>query len=1041
MPPQKTDRRRDIDVMKRMCKIPVYLLTIFVMLSSVNPCAADETEQFSILSYEVTTNSGVHVTSVFEGMDGLKISATIRNDTDSNSDAVLFFAIFDTNDCLKILKVGSVKNDIPSKISKRMTASASQAELQNVKNGDRLAVFLWGNFADMIPLTKPITGHTTTENINDYLYNYSISDFVGANYLAGDASAIGSVRWGRDHIDWGSVMPSSGVFDNNYLIERGEYILEAKRHGVTVLPMLGYTAEWAANRSGYEYVYNNIRYVFGPVVSESGSYLTRQENRIRANGNSQSGYPRNVALSSWNTPFEKIYVEDWKAYIRKVVETYSAEPYNIEYFQVWNEAHPDRSTAFYHGGWEQYMPDVHIAAAEIIQELGCKVVYGGYPGGNNLHPDQLVGALSEYDAWQYTDVFSLHYHDPWDLDKFYYEALKRGYNAPEVWQTEIGWTSHNGFVMENYLSTFYHFLDRRSDNPNQFKQIYFAWYGSQGYDDGHLKALLNPEGITPHGKSMKTLMQALDGDNVSRNTGISTDNNMAFNVGVAQKINPGAGNSLTGFCVDGKRAVAGIVAKGANASQNLSVTQGMKVTFEGIFDPKTVKIMDNFGENQRNLIWNDMGGGKIEVTVPNDYPSSYLYIVVSADAVILPTNNIKNYELGATEEDGLSIIAPGRWSYLNKNHLPLQKGTGEGQFASNDWALDRSYNGDRRWRLSTEGSVHTDDEILAFNYTIDKWQAKQDLNINIKFTPNDMSEKNIRVYKTSDTDLHEVGAERQLLWSYSGIITDWNSPTVEFDIDIPAEELYEGNDIYFEIYSSGDSYWWTPAWLDATVSVAEFKEAENEGYSSNNIIDFSTDANYLDGDRWAYMSHWDFNIDLNEPIWDSNKTPAILPYGLMRRVGSNWQAGLPPDPGSDIRVNPSGYMQGRGPDIYGGRPIIWSYTIGENTAGKDLIIEGVVTGAATTDMHIFKSNDEIVYGTDSKTAIVFLPKDASGRPLINANHENIYFGSYPGIANRNKGAFRVAIPAEEAIAGNDILFWFTFNAWGENYFDVTITAQ
>jgi hypothetical protein len=117
------------------------------------------------------------------------------------------------------------------------------------------------------------------------------------------------------------------------------------------------------------------------------------------------------------------------------------------------------------------------------------------------------------------------------------------------------------------------------------------------------------------------------------------------------------------------------------------------------------------------------------------------------------------------------------------------------------------------------------------------------------------------------------------------------------------------------------------------------------------------------------------------------------------------------------------------------RPLIWTYTIGNLTAGKELVIEGTVTGDGGTDMHIFKSTDTVVSHTDGRQAVVF-PLD---RP---AGDPSIMWGTYPKIASVDGGRFRVVIPAENTVAGNDILFWFTFNATGyiANMLDVTITA-
>ena len=75
----------------------------------------------------------------------------------------------------------------------------------------------------------------------------------------------------------------------------------------------------------------------------------------------------------------------------------------------------------------------------------------------------------------------------------------------------------------------------------------------------------------------------------------------------------------------------------------------------------------------------------------------------------------------------------------------------------------------------------------------------------------------MEIYKTTDTDLYNVGSGRQLLKSYE--LNNTLSVT-SIDITIPASEVLPGNDIYFEVGSSTQSRT-ISADLNVSISVGE----------------------------------------------------------------------------------------------------------------------------------------------------------------------------------------------------------------------------
>ena len=205
-----------------------------------------------------------------------------------------------------------------------------------------------------------------------------------------------------------------------------------------------------------------------------------------------------------------------------------------------------------------------------------------------------------------------------------------------------------------------------------------------------------------------------------------------------------------------------------------------------------------------------------------------------------------------------------------------------------------------------------------------------------------------------------------------------------------------------------------------------------KSYSTNNVTDYNDTFNgEVRGDNWSYLTHYDYNLNLSAPIWDSAKNSA--PHGLAEKGGDNWYSD-PNGQGHSWYLSPDGTVLGQ-TSGFGGRPIIYAYTIGTITAGKDLTITGTLTAAtvdsAQTDMYVFKTRaaeDTVVYG-DGRQAVRF-PQS------MPANNPNILRGSYKG----DHGSFEIKIPAAEARRGNDILFWFEFRTVSENKLNVTITA-
>ncbi|OWA73336.1 glycoside hydrolase family 39, partial [Klebsiella pneumoniae] len=74
--------------------------------------------------------------------------------------------------------------------------------------------------------------------------------------------------------------------------------------------------------------------------------------------------------------------KDWTDFISAVVNRYSRAPYNIKYYQIWNE--PTKKAGFWKGSNEQFIDSIYIPAAKIIKKHGGKVVFGGWPISNSM---------------------------------------------------------------------------------------------------------------------------------------------------------------------------------------------------------------------------------------------------------------------------------------------------------------------------------------------------------------------------------------------------------------------------------------------------------------------------------------------------------------------------------------------------------------------------------------------------------------------------------------------------------------------------------
>jgi hypothetical protein len=321
-----------------------------------------------------------------------------------------------------------------------------------------------------------------------------ITDLIGSNGWPGSASDIQmwramGISWGRDSVGPGQpdrpeeamrIDRTGSAFDGDL----PSVLIRNDRNGIGSLLILGYTPTWNASVPG----------------------------------------------DSNSAPVD---VDAWTRYVDAVVRKYSAPPYNLRYFQIWNEAAGKLSgglpqATFWHGpnfskdekrskpyerAMQDYVERIHIPAARIIRRYRAYVVYGGWP-------DQ--GGLSNFRQWleyrspvlkermlDWVDYIDTHYLTVSDLDPLYQQYVRNG-PARGLWQTEIG----DAYMKDPHYLPRYFFdlavwaLDRNWDDPNKYLSMVYHW---DGYEPFRLTHRGSPRTYNVSGQSLVVLCKTVGG--------------------------------------------------------------------------------------------------------------------------------------------------------------------------------------------------------------------------------------------------------------------------------------------------------------------------------------------------------------------------------------------------------------------------------------------------------------------------------------------------------------------------------------------------
>jgi len=168
-------------------------------------------------------------------------------------------------------------------------------------------------------------------------------------------------------------------------------------------------------------------------------------------------------------------VSDWTDFVQAAVTRYMADPYDVKYFQVWNE--PVRGSGFWVGTNEQWVDDIYIPAAKVIKQHGANVVFGGWPSGSGIPAYNTE--LELHNAWQYTDILDIHYYPVVQNFQILYDRWIATGKCKGIWETEMG-AQDNPQMLTTVFTNTYNWARTRGhwSSPDQYKLFWFTGFGA-----------------------------------------------------------------------------------------------------------------------------------------------------------------------------------------------------------------------------------------------------------------------------------------------------------------------------------------------------------------------------------------------------------------------------------------------------------------------------------------------------------------------------------------------------------------------------------
>ncbi len=379
----------------------------------------------------------------------------------------------------------------------------------------------------------------------------SFKDFNGLSYLPPEAEITHElgIGWSRQDFQWPAIEPERGKWNWD---KTDEIVRRAQSQGAEILPMVGYTAPWAASIAG-----------------------------------KATSAPKRV--------------EDWEDFVEHVVARYSGAPFNLRYFQVWNE--PTVHSGFWLGqSNEEFIDKIHLPAAKIIRRHNCYVVFGGWPAAGNTISD-FEKVLNYHDAWKWTDFLDLHYRslDAWS---YLFDQWVRSGKCKGVWQSEIGFTEIPDFLPNTYLRALSWLLQHGQNHPDQAR---FFWFASWGNGPNAEKCLLKPSPnngnvLTQHGTYLKVMNDMLGQGSLVAFTRFKTQPPLALSFK--------AESSAMGFGVGDNRTVIAFLLDRNTYRAVPSIAVDVPLQYQ----PQQVQLVTASG--QRRVPPSTFGSGHLHVKLP-----------------------------------------------------------------------------------------------------------------------------------------------------------------------------------------------------------------------------------------------------------------------------------------------------------------------------------------------------------------------------------------------------------------------------------------
>ncbi len=426
-----------------------------------------------------------------------------------------------------------------------------------------------------------------------------------------------ALGWNRDGLSWQKWQPEPGKWDESYFSQFCQDIRAFRQRGADTLVMLGYNTSWSSEPLSLDVPYE---------VNYGDQW--RREIEVLSDGNYEARtYTRGGPDRDWaldrvfvikdyrknKIPLASEHVEDWENYVRKAVSALRKSPYNIEYFQIWNEAHP--KSGFWDGDLDTYMQRVHLPAAKIVRELGGKVVYGGWIHGAPI--EEFIELLDRHQAWQTLDILDVHYMPPRSFDALRKAADSRGHERIGIWQTEIANSPKPYFISNNYPRFLYWSLAHDWDYRDKYKLFFFSYKSPKlsEHETAVNRTLYGGEDLSPHGLSLLTLGTLLQGD------GMRTYDAVQSRPALRAELDTGA-SSLESFAVGNRVILA--VHLAADVRKQLANDSGMKLAlaFPKIVRSSLLKLervdIANGRSDLTSQVQDAAGGIRVDLPVEDD---------------------------------------------------------------------------------------------------------------------------------------------------------------------------------------------------------------------------------------------------------------------------------------------------------------------------------------------------------------------------------------------------------------------------------------